>query len=259
LELRTAGGKSDRAYILDQTGLIQVLVNGELLAEPLLDISGVLAQLKPAFPGAPVGLNPGFDERELLSVAFHPDFHRKNSQGYLKFYTLNSVPVTRVADFPMPPFPPEAEPNCQTVIAERRARLDNPDVSDPGYYREVLRLDKPQFNHNGGSLHFGPDGLLYASFGDGGAADDVADGHIPGTGNAQSLTTILGKVIRISPLHPSLTSSGDGNVSANGQYRIPGDNPFVAQADALDEIYVYVGFFAENHDRPFCVTARAAR
>jgi glucose/arabinose dehydrogenase len=239
LELKTAEGRSDRAYILDQTGLILVLVRGELLTEPFLDISGVLAQINPAFEGAPMGLNPGFDERGLLSVAFHPDFHSKRSNGYLKFYTLHSVPITRVADFPMPPFPPEATPNCQTVISERRAMLDNPDVSDPSYYREVLRLDKPQFNHNGGSLHFGPDGLLYASFGDGGAADDVAPGHIPDTGNAQSLTTILGKVIRISPLDPSLTSDSDGTVSANGQYRIPNDNPFVAQADALGEIYAY--------------------
>src|SRR5262245_51214774 len=44
LELRTAEGKSDRAYILDQTGLILVLVKGDLRREPLLDISGVLAQ-----------------------------------------------------------------------------------------------------------------------------------------------------------------------------------------------------------------------
>jgi glucose/arabinose dehydrogenase len=239
LELRTVEGKSDRAYILDQTGFILVMVKGEVLSQPLLDISAVLAQLNPAFPGAPTGINPGFDERGLLSVAFHPDFNRKHSQGYLKFYTLNSVPVTKVADFPMPPFPAGAEPNCQTVIAERQVLLNNHDVADPGYYRELLRLDKPQFNHNGGSLHFGPDGLLYASFGDGGAADDVGDGHIPVTGNGQSLTTILGKVIRISPLHPSLTSSGDGIASANGQYRIPADNPFVGQAGKVGEIYAY--------------------
>src|SRR5262245_60498870 len=115
LELKSAGNGSDRAYILDQTGLILVLVKGKLRTEPLLDISAVLAQLAPAFPGAPQGLNPGFDERGLLSVAFHPDFDHKNRRGYRKFYTLNSVPVTRVADFPMPPFPPGAMPNCQTV------------------------------------------------------------------------------------------------------------------------------------------------
>src|SRR5262249_44660172 len=116
---------------------------------------------------------------------------------------------------------------------------DSVDVADASSYREVLRLDKPQFNHNGGSLHFGPDGLLYASLRDGGAANDGADGHIPGTGNAQTLTTSLGKVIRINPLHPSLTSSSDGIVSANGQYRIPTGNPFVMQAGAVGEIYAY--------------------
>src|SRR5262249_19132907 len=59
------------------------------------------------------------------------------------------------------------------------------------------------------------------------------------TGNAQSLTTILGKVIRINPLHPSLTADSEGSVSANGQYRIPTSNPFVAQAGAVSEIYAY--------------------
>jgi glucose/arabinose dehydrogenase len=239
LELRTAGGRSDRAYIVDQTGLILVLAKGQLRPEPLLDISAVLAQLAPAFPGASPGLNPGFDERGLLSVVFHPNFHRGKGHGDRKFYTLHSVPVTQVADFPMPPFPPGAAPNCQTVIAEWQVRQDNRDVADPGSYREVLRLDKPQFNHNGGSLHFGPDGLLYASLGDGGAANDVAPGHFPETGNGQSLATILGKVIRINPLHPSLTSPSDGIASANGQYRIPQGNPFAMQPGAVGEIYAY--------------------
>src|SRR5262249_51382248 len=78
LELRVVGNRPDRAYILDQTGLILVLIRGELSPVPLLDISGVLAQLNPAFPGAPQGLNPDFDERGLLSMAFHPGFHQKN-------------------------------------------------------------------------------------------------------------------------------------------------------------------------------------
>ena len=76
MELRTVGGRSDRAFIVDQTGLILVLVNGQLSPDPFLDISSVLAQPDPAFPGAPRGVNPGFDERGLLSAAFHPDFHR---------------------------------------------------------------------------------------------------------------------------------------------------------------------------------------
>jgi glucose/arabinose dehydrogenase len=129
-------------------------------------------------------------------------------------------------------------PNCQEVIAEWKTDPTG-EVVDPMSYRELLRYDKPEFNHNGGTIAFGPDRNLYASFGDGGNANDVGDGHIPGTGNAQSLGTILGKIIRINPLDPRRTGPGHGMISANGAYRIPNDNPFVATAGAVKEIYAY--------------------
>jgi len=104
--------------------------------------------------------------------------------------------------------------------------------------RVVVRIDKPQFNHNAGGLNFGPDGMLYVSLGDGGGADDedgipfVAGptvGHGP-TGNGQNPGTILGKILRLDTA---------GNTSANGQYGIPVDNPFVGQMGFLGEIYAY--------------------
>ena len=82
--------------------------------------------------------------------------------------------------------------------------------------RTVLRIDEPQFNHNGGVIAFGPDGKLYISLGDGGAADDQGDGHGT-TGNGQNPRTPLGAILRIDPLLRS---------SSNGQYGIPTDNPF---------------------------------
>jgi glucose/arabinose dehydrogenase len=93
-----------------------------------------------------------------------------------------------------------------------------------------MRIDKPQFNHNGGELAFGPDGMLYISLGDGGAADDQGPGHVAG-GNAQSLAAgnVLGKVLRIDP---------HGHNSANGQYGIPSSNPFVGRV-GTDEIWAY--------------------
>src|SRR5690606_39126911 len=93
---------------------------------------------------------------------------------------------------------------------------------------ELLRIDQPQFNHNGGTITFGPDGYLYISLGDGGAADDQGVGHVPG-GNAQEPGNILGSIIRIDPL---------GTNSANGEYGIPASNPFVGTA-GVDEIYNY--------------------
>jgi glucose/arabinose dehydrogenase len=95
------------------------------------------------------------------------------------------------------------------------------DGIDPASEREVLRVDQPYSNHNGGNLAFGPDGYLYVALGDGGSAGDPE-------GNAQSLSTLLGKLLRIAP-RPS-----DGE-----PYAIPPDNPFVGRDGARPEIWAY--------------------
>jgi glucose/arabinose dehydrogenase len=87
--------------------------------------------------------------------------------------------------------------------------------------REVLFVDQPYSNHNGGNLAFGPDGYLYVGLGDGGSAGDPE-------GNAQSLSTLLGKMLRIDPR----PEGGD-------PYTIPRDNPFVGREDAMPEIWAY--------------------
>ena len=122
-------------------------------------------------------------------------------------------------------------------------------VVDPDSRRELMRVNWPQFNHDGGDMAFGPDGKLYISMGDGGGADD-ADGQLfnrprlpnpecavsvpmvghQGDGNAQKLNVPLGKILRIDV---------DGRNSANGQYGIPKDNPFVKTSGALPEIWAY--------------------
>lgn len=87
--------------------------------------------------------------------------------------------------------------------------------------RDVLFVQQPFSNHNGGNLAFGPDGYLYVGLGDGGSGGDP-------NGNGQSLETLLGKMLRISP-RPS-----DGD-----PYGIPSDNPFVGQDGARAEIWAY--------------------
>ena len=82
--------------------------------------------------------------------------------------------------------------------ADRRVRDAAADVADTASRRNVLTVDQPQPNHNGGQLAFGPDGYLYIGLGDGGAAGDEGPGHAPG-GNGQSLGTLLGKILRIDP------------------------------------------------------------
>jgi glucose/arabinose dehydrogenase len=90
-----------------------------------------------------------------------------------------------------------------------------------GSRRQVLFVDQPYDNHNGGDLVFGPDGDLYIGLGDGGSGGDP---H----GNGQSLGTLLGKMLRIEP-----TPSGPK------PYRVPRDNPFVGDAGARPEIWAY--------------------
>ncbi|MFF7008802.1 PQQ-dependent sugar dehydrogenase [Streptomyces fimicarius] len=89
----------------------------------------------------------------------------------------------------------------------------------PDTRRTVLTQTQPYANHNGGDIKFGPDGYLYIAFGDGGSGGDP---H----GNGQKLDTLLGKLLRIDP-------------SGGKPYAIPADNPFVADANAKDEIWSY--------------------
>jgi glucose/arabinose dehydrogenase len=200
---------SRRLFVYDQIGKIWILKNGTRLTTPFLDVSASL-----------VSLNPGYDERGLLGFAFHPNFPSNR-----KFYTYTSQPIQGVADFSVAM---TGTPDHQAVISEWTAQAGQADLADLSSQRVLLRIDQPQFNHNGGILRFGPDGYLYIALGDGGAGDDQGDGHVAG-GNGQSIENVYGKILRI-----------DVNVrnSTNGQYGIPADNPFVG-VPGVDEIYAY--------------------
>lgn len=117
--------------------------------------------------------------------------------------------------------------NCRSVVAEYHVSAGDPNVADPNSERVVLEYRKPQFNHNGGQLNFGPDGYLYVTTGDGGGANDGNYGHAP-AGNGQTHSVLLGKVLRIIP-------DADGS---GAQYQIPADNPFV-NTDFRPEIWAY--------------------
>ncbi|HEX6304700.1 MAG TPA: PQQ-dependent sugar dehydrogenase [Anaerolineales bacterium] len=208
---------SGRLVVTDQDGILWAVNLATGQKSVLLDVGDRLVALGAFGPGT-------FDERGLLGVAFHPDF-----AGNGLLYTYTSEPVDGPADFSTMPM--GVAPNHQSVISEWQIPdpCDASSVVDPESRRELLRIDQPQFNHDAGALVFGPDGELYISLGDGGAADDQGVGHVEG-GNGQDPSNILGTILRIDP---------DGNNSANGQYGIPADNPFVSQPDALDEIFAY--------------------
>lgn len=223
--LTSAPGDDDNLYVTDQSGILWKIDRSSGARSVFLDVSARLVALGVGGPGT-------FDERGLLGVAFHPAYA---SNGLL--YTYTSEPVGGTADFST--IPMGFNPNHQTVITEWQvpSPADPNAVVDPGSARVLLRIDQPQFNHNAGCMNFGPDGMLYISLGDGGGRDDRDDGLSLGQpivghgclGNGQNLDSILGKIIRIDV---------NGNNSANGQYGIPGDNPFVGTA-GLDEIYAY--------------------
>ena len=128
--------------------------------------------------------------------------------------------------------------NCRSTISEFQVTA-NANVANPLSERVLLTFDKPQSNHDGGQLQFGPDGFLYFTVGDGGGANDTGLGHTgasnPNTlgnlGNGQDKTSLLGKMHRIDPLG----SNGPG-----GQYGIPPTNPFAGAGGGVrQEIYAY--------------------
>lgn len=214
-----AGDGSNRLFITDQRGTISIIENGSLLPTPFLDIASRL-----------VPERDNFDERGLLGLAFHPNYGQTGVAGSDKLYVYYSAPTSDVGT-------PEAPIDHQSVVAEYTVSSD-PNVAAVGSERVLLTFDEPQFNHNAGYLGFGPDGMLYVTTGDGGGGGDNEPGHTgggennpaEGLGNAQDLSKLLGKVLRIDPM---------GTNGPGGEYGIPSDNPFVGNAGVREEIYAY--------------------
>ena len=220
IKLKNAGDGSNRLFIADQTGKVQIIKNGILLPTPFLDISSKL-----------VTINPSYDERGLLGLAFHPDYNVPLAPGQGRFYVYYSAPAGGGT--------PENPIAHQSIVAEYLVSPGNPDVAEGTSERILMNINQPQSNHNGGELDFGSDGMLYIALGDGGGSDDNGPGHTGGSaakpsgvlGNAQDKTRLLGKILRIDPL---------GNNSPNGQYAIPASNPFVGEGGGVrEEIYAY--------------------
>jgi len=197
--LTHANDGSGRLFIADQTGQIRIVdAGGNLLTTPFLDISNRM-----------VTLQVNYDERGLLGLAFHPGY---STNG--RFFVYYSAP------------PSAASFNNKTVLSEFKVSQSDANLADSTSERILLTIDQPEFNHEGGALAFGPDGFLYLGSGDGGGGGDQ---HGP-VGNAQILTNLLGKILRIDV---------DGDNSANGEYGIPQDNPFLNTPDAMPEIFAY--------------------
>lgn len=192
-----------RLFVIDQAGKIWIIDQaGNKLTTPFLDVTSVM-----------VALNAGYDERGLLGLAFHPQFATNH-----KFYIYYQLP-------------PRTGNNLSR-ISEFQTSSSDVNTADMSTEKILLELDDPQSNHNGGTIEFGPDGFLYISIGDGGAANDVSAGHVDdwypanAGGNGQDIeANLFGNILRI-------------DVDNGSPYGIPADNPFVGK-DGLDEIYAY--------------------
>jgi glucose/arabinose dehydrogenase len=138
-------------------------------------------------------------EQGLLSVAFPPDY--ASSKRFYVYYTDRS--------------------GDQRIVEYQASSADR---ADAGSARQVLHMADPEVNHNGGLLLFGPDKLMYVGTGDGGGGGDRHGSR----GNAQSLGSLLGKILRIDPRE-----------SGGRPYTVPSSNPFVGRSGARGEIYAY--------------------
>lgn len=192
--LTHAGDGSNRVFVPTQQGVIHVFPNDQAAKETtiFLDIQDR------------VRYSDATNEEGFLGMAFHPKY-KENGQFFV-FYTTKKEPMVN-------------------IVSKFRVSKDDPNKADPASEQEVIRFKKPYWNHDGGTICFGPDGYLYVTHGDGGAANDPHD-------NGQNLNSLLGKVLRID-----VNGGEPGGERRN--YLIPKDNPFVGVKDARPEIWAY--------------------
>lgn len=173
----------DRWYVLQQSGELVRFVDG----------SPDAAELVAEFPDAYMGSL----EEGLLGFAFHPEF-ADNGVAFASYTAMRGAQlVSRIV---------------RVVSDDDGASFDTDDVE------LILEIDQPYSNHNGGNIGFGPDGYLYAGYGDGGSSGDPQE-------NGQNRDVLLGKMLRI-------------DVDGSLPYAIPPDNPF-ADGGGVPEVYAW--------------------
>lgn len=209
VHITNAGDGSGRLFIVEQGGKIMIYKDS-LFAQPFLDISDRVRS----------PLSGGGNEEGLLSVAFPPGFGLKVNHFYVYYTNLSGD--NQVSRFNL---------------------SQNPYLADSGSEQVILYLNHPTYsNHNGGQIAFGSDGYLYIGTGDGGGAGDPFE-------NAQDLTSLLGKILRIDvEIETSLNFTATQRIffplviqstsnTAPISYRIPDTNPFVGFPGYRQEIW----------------------
>lgn len=229
LAARHAGDGSGRLFIVEQSGAIRIWDGNSVLVTPFINLgSGGL------------NVTASSNERGLLGLDFHPDF-ANNGRFYVNYTAANASPLV----------------TGTTVVAEFQVSAGNANVADPNSQRILLTVTQDFANHNGGDVHFGPDGYLYIGMGDGGSGNDpcnrsqtLAPGNLvppSSCGSGASLNdslALLGKMLRIDVDNTTPAGSKTlcaANPDGSAEYAIPADNPFLgADPDAAcDEVWAY--------------------
>jgi glucose/arabinose dehydrogenase len=191
LILTHAGDGSNRVFVATEHGIIHVFPNDQEAARTriFLDLQDRVVY------------DDNQNEEGFLGLAFHPKY--KTNGEFFVFYTTRRTPLTN-------------------VLSRFRVRRDDPNRADHASEEVLLRIRKPFWNHNGGTICFGPDGYLYVAIGDGGAANDPLS-------HGQDLGKLFGKVLRLDVDHKD----------SGKNYAIPRDNPFVDRRGTCPEIWAY--------------------
>ena len=171
----------DRLFVVEERGLVTIIQNGGRVASPFLDIQD--------------RVNNQANEQGLFSILFHPNYV-DNGYFYLNYTRADG-----------------------SSVISRMSVSDDPNRGDPASELVMLVIGQPFSNHNGGQMHFGPDGYLYIGMGDGGSAGDPQN-------HGQDATTLLGSMLRI-----------DVNSDSERGYAIPPDNPYLDIAERPNEIW----------------------
>jgi glucose/arabinose dehydrogenase len=176
-----ANDGSNRLFVTEKSGRIRVIDGSGVLSTPFLDITSLVGS--------------GGSEQGLLGLAFSPRY-ADNGRFFVNYTDVRG----------------------DSVVARYQVS-DDPNVADAASAHQILFVEQPAANHNGGNLVFGPDGYLYIGFGDGGGGGDTY-------GNSQRGDVLLAKMLRLD------VDNGD-------PYAIPPDNPFVNTPGMRPEIWAW--------------------
>lgn len=185
--LTHANDGSGRTFVATQHGVIHSLDKGAKASKVFLDIQ------------SKVLYKDSENEQGLLGLAFHPKY-KENGEFYV-FYT-------------------DKAKKLENVVCRFKVTKDDPNKADPASEEELLRVSHKYWNHDGGTLAFGPDGHLYVVLGDGGSANDPDD-------HGQKTDVLLGKILRLDV----------NNRGEKTPYAIPKDNPFVGKDGYRPEVF----------------------